>query len=78
MNQEETTQILHELLNSIKHRGFRKTLYLLKNNQRKQVEINEPLDVFIIKIICEAFDITQDMLLNAKYLRGENKYAIGL
>jgi len=78
MNQDETTQILNELLSSIKHRGFRKTLNLLKNNQRKYVEINDPLDIFIIKTICEGFDITQDELLHGKYLRGENKYAIGL
>lgn len=78
MNQDETTEMLHELLRSIKIRGFRKTLNLLKNNQRKPVEIVEPLDIFIINAVCDVFNVTQDELLNGKYLRGENKYAIGM
>jgi len=78
MSQEETTQILHELLKSIKTRGLRRTLTLLKTNRKVRPEITDKFDLFIIKSISEAFDITEDELLDGKYIRGENKYAIGL
>lgn len=78
MSQEETTQILSELLKSIKTRGFRKTLNLLKTNRKVRPEITDKFDLFLIKSIAEAFDISQEELLEGKYIRGENKYAIGM
>lgn len=78
MNQEETIEILNELLKSIKSRGFRKTINVLKTQNQKEVELTDPFDVFVIESVCSCFNITKDNLLYSKYLRGENKYAIGL
>lgn len=78
MSQEETTQILSELLKSIKTRGFRKTLNLLKTNRKVRPEITDKFDLFLIKSVASAFDISEDELLEGKYIRGENKYAIGM
>lgn len=78
MSQEETTQILSELLKSIKTRGFRKTLNLLKTNRKVRPEITDKVDLFIINSVATAFDIGQEELLEGKYIRGENKYAIGM
>jgi len=78
MNQEETVEILQELLKSIRIRGFKKTLNLLKTEQQQDVPISEPFDKFVIETICEAFNTSEDDLINSKYLRGDNKYAIGL
>lgn len=78
MNQEETIEILNELLKSIKSRGFRKTINVLKTQNQKEVELTDPFDVFVIESVCSCFNITKDNLLYSKYMRGENKYAIGL
>jgi len=78
MSQEETTQILNELLKSIKTRGLRRTLTLLKTNRKVRPEITDKFDLFVIKSITETFNISEDELLDGKYIRGENKYAIGL
>lgn len=78
MNQEETVEILQELLKSIRIRGFKKTLNLLKTEQQQDVPISEPFDKFVIETICEAFNTSEDDLINSKYIRGDNKYAIGL
>jgi len=78
MSQEETIEILQELLKSVKTRGFKKTLNLLKTQSQAQVFLTDPLDKFIIETISDAFSIHEDDLLYSKYMRGENKYAIGL
>lgn len=78
MSQEETIEILQELLKSVRTRGFKKTLNLLKTQSQAQVYLTDPFDKFIIETISEAFSIHEDDLLYSKYMRGENKYAIGL
>ena len=50
----------------------------MKTEQQQDVPISEPFDKFVIETICEAFNTSEDDLINSKYLRGDNKYAIGL
>ena len=77
MNNQDTIEILEELLNSVKTLGFRKTLNVLKIKKRKDsVEMDE-YDKFIIGMIIKEFDITLDELLFGRYIRGEIKYAVG-
>jgi|688.fasta_scaffold01175_49 hypothetical protein len=78
MNQEETVEILNELLTSIRIRGFRKTINILKTEKKISVPLTDPFEIFIIDTICESFNIKQDDLIYSKYMRGDNKYAIGL
>lgn len=78
MSQENTTELLQELLKSVKTRGFKKTLNLLRVQTDKEIEIENELDKFIVDSVCEAFEIDFKHLLYSKYVRGEIKYAIGL
>lgn len=78
MSQEETTEILTELLNSIKTRGLRKTLNLLKSSNPEVSEIVDPYDNVVIDAVCEEFKIDREDLLRSKYMRGEMKYAVGM
>lgn len=77
MSQEETIEILEELLNSVKSRGYRKTLTVLKTEKHKKLNLTTPFEHFIVKSVSEAFDISIDELIFSRYIRGENKYAIG-
>jgi hypothetical protein len=78
MNHEETIDIIQELLKSIKIRGFKKTLNILKTSKQTEIELSDPFERFVIKTVAEAFSINEDDLLYSKYVRGDNKYAIGL
>jgi len=79
MTHEETVDILEEVLNSIRTNGVKRTLDLLKSsNSRKAVDITDPLDSYIVGEILSRFDMTYDQLFFSRYIRGENKYAIGM
>jgi hypothetical protein len=78
MSQEETIEIFQQMLNSIRVRGLKKTINLLKTEQQSNFEITDPYDKFVINTVCDYFNIEENDLLVSKYLRGDNKYAIGL
>ena len=77
MKQVESIEILEELMNSIKDRGYHKTLTMLRTDKEKNLEIINPYDKYVMDIVCESFNITLDDILFGRYMRGENKYAIG-
>jgi hypothetical protein len=77
MSQEETIEILEELLNSVKSRGYKKTLTVLKTERLKKANLTTPFEQFVVKSVADAFEITEDDLIFSRYIRGENKYAIG-
>lgn len=77
MNNQDTIEILEELLNSVKTLGFRKTLNILKIKKRKGSVEMDDYDKFILDMIVKDFDITNDELLFGRYIRGEIKYAVG-
>lgn len=77
MSQEETIQILEELLNSVKVRGYKKTLNSLKTETHKKIEILDEFDAHVLKCVSSVFNIPTDDLLFSRYTRGDNKYAIG-
>lgn len=78
MSQDETIEIFQQLLNSIRVRGFKKTINLLRTEEQREIEVIDPYDNFVIKTICESFNVTEEDLFYSKYLRGDNKFAIGL
>ena len=49
MSQEETIEILEELLNSVKSRGYKKTLRVLKTENLKKANITTPFEQFVVK-----------------------------
>lgn len=77
MSQEDTIELLEELLTSVRHRGYKKTIGLLKTNVGIE---NLELDEFqknVILIVGNEFGITFDEIISSRYVRGENKYAVG-
>ena len=77
MGQEETIQILEELLASVKVRGYKKTLNALKTETNKKIENLDDFDHHVIKCVTEELNISINDLLFSRYTRGDNKYAIG-
>lgn len=77
MNNQETIEILEELLNSVKTLGFRKTLNILKVEKKKDVIEMDDYDHFVLDTVTDEFGITVDDLLYGRYIRGEIKYAVG-
>ena len=77
MSQEETIEILEELLNSVKSRGYKKTLTVLRTEKHNKVNLNTPFEQFVVQSVANAFEITEEDLIYGRYIRGENKYAIG-
>ena len=77
MGQEETIQILEELLTSVKIRGYKKTLNVLKTETNKKIENLDEFDSFVIGVVSDELKIPVKDLLFSRYTRGDNKYAIG-
>ena len=75
MNQEETIEIVEELLKSIKTRGLKKTLTLLKVETNNTI-VN-PFVVNILEEISKEFNVLIDDMINGRYIRGDYKFAIG-
>jgi hypothetical protein len=78
MNQEETIQIIEDLLDSIKNRGLKKTSQLLKVEQTKDLEPQlQEFDKFVIENVSKSFNIKFEELFYGRYKRGDYRYAIG-
>ena len=75
MNQEETIEIVEELLKSIKTRGLKKTLTLLKVETNNNI-VN-PFVVNILEEISKEFNVLIEDMINGRYIRGDYKFAIG-
>lgn len=78
MNQEDSLELLQELTSSIKNRGIKKTINLLKFHVENEIVI--PLDVkdkLIIDTIADKFKIDINEIIDTKYLRNDHKYIIG-
>ena len=58
MNNQETIEILEELLNSVKTLGFRKTLNILKVEKKKDVIEMDDYDHFVLDTVTDEFGIT--------------------
>lgn len=76
MKQQDNIEILEQLLQSVKSRGYKSTLNLLKENHKETIIENE-YDLFVLETICEQFNVTQEQLLYDRYVHGDRKYAIG-
>lgn len=77
-------QVIHDMslelfqafMNTLKKKGSAETLKILETNSR-EVEIEDEYIKSVIMIVCEEFSIDMEELIYDKYVRGENKYAIG-
>lgn len=69
-------QLLQTMISSIKKNGIDGTLKLLKS-ESIGVEIDDDNIKSIIEVVCDEFSIDVEELFYDKYIRGDNKYAIG-
>lgn len=76
MGYEETIDVLEVLLRHLKLRGVQGTLNTLKIGKKTRT-IRDPYDAFVVNMVLEKFNTTQEKIIAERYLRGENKYAIG-
>ena len=76
MNQEDTIEILTVLLQSLKNKGLKKTINLLKGENNVKVIFDDEIK-FILDTVCNEFNVEYEDIINSKYSRGENKYIIG-
>lgn len=74
--QNQSIELFQTLLNVIKKNGVESTLKLLKTNNN-EIEITDEVILKVVKVVCEEFSISVEELIYDKYVRGENKYAIG-
>jgi hypothetical protein len=70
------TEFFQSLLASIKKNGVSGTYKILKLDT-VEAEIEDEDIKKIIEIVCDEFSIGVEELIYDKYIRGENKYAIG-
>jgi hypothetical protein len=70
------TEFFQSILTSIKKNGVSGTYKILKSDT-VLVDIEDEEIKSIIEIVCDEFSIDVDELIYDKYIRGENKYAIG-
>lgn len=78
MNQEDTIEIFTVLLQSLRNKGLKKTINLLKGESVhcNNIEFDNNTQ-FVIDSVCNEFSIKFDEISSTKYSRGENKYIIG-
>lgn len=69
-------ELFQTLLNSIKKNGVEGTLQLLRS-KTKDVSISDEYILSVVKEVCDEFAIDIEELVYEKYVRGDNKYAIG-
>jgi hypothetical protein len=78
LNQEETIEIFSVLLQSLKNKGLKKTINILKGESIPLNNIEfDSTTKFIIDAVCFEFNIDFSEITNTKYSRGDNKYVIG-
>jgi hypothetical protein len=77
MSQEETLEIFEEIIKSIKVRGLRKTIQLIKVESDEPFTIKDPDAIEVLQVVSEQFNVLLDDMVNSRYIRGDYKYAIG-
>jgi hypothetical protein len=76
MTQDDSIEILEVLLTSVKTRGYKKTLNLLKTDTNSNYTFSDFENLVLISVSDE-FNVSMSDLINNRYLRGDNKYAVG-
>lgn len=76
MSQEDVIEILENLLLSIKQRGYKKTLNLLKPDVKTEIVLDN-FQVSVLNSVCQEFNLEVTDLIENRYARGNNKYAVG-
>lgn len=78
MNSEEITTVLQSLVNSIKYRGVSSTLKALSVPYTETVFSLNDYEERIFQEVEKHFNINKDVLVSARYLHGDIKYAVGM
>lgn len=74
--EEISLELFQTLYRTIKRKGLDATLRILKK-ESQDTSIDDPAVLSVVKVVCEEFLIDINELVYQKYVRGDNKYAIG-
>lgn len=78
MNREESLEVLYVLTKSLEVRGLTRTIKLLKTDSHDDTTTISRYEKFVLKEVSSEFGIDSHELIHSKYLRANNKYALGL
>ncbi len=73
---DPSLDLLNALHKYVHVHGVEKTLGVLSIEQ-DQLEFTDPYTKLVIDLVCQSFSIYPKQLIEARYLRGEYKYALG-
>lgn len=74
--EELSLELFQILLKTIRKNGVDGTLRILRT-KTEDIDIEDTFILEVAKIVCEEFSLSVNDLLYEKYVRGDNKYAIG-
>jgi hypothetical protein len=74
--QDISLELFQAFLNTLKKKGSLETLKILERKTR-EVNIEDEHLKNVVSIVCDEFSIGMEELIYDRYIRGENKYAIG-
>lgn len=73
---ENVLMLFQTLTNIVKKNGVEETLKILRSKS-KDVMIEDERIMFVVETVCSEFAIDIEELVYEKYVRGDNKFAIG-
>jgi len=77
MSQEETIEVFEEVIKSIKSKGLKKTLQIVRVNPSDGIQLTDPFSINILQVVSDEFNVLLEDMVNSRYIRGDYKYAIG-
>jgi hypothetical protein len=76
--QDEATELIENLLHSIKARGVKQTCMLLRVTKSDNLINEDDYARYVVDNVCEKVGISKETILYSRYLRGDTKFAIGM
>ena len=76
--QDEATELIENLLHSIKARGVKQTCMLLQVTKSDNLITEDEYAKYVVENVCEKVGISKETILYSRYLRGDTKFAIGM
>jgi len=75
---EQMVELLQNLLDSVHDRGIKKTSELLRIKTPDCIYNTDEYVIFVVNNVCRVTGVEPNDILFGKYLRGMNKFAVGL
>ena len=75
---DNTVDLVENLLESLRIRGFKKTSQILSVYGEESILEKDIFVSFVVENVCKLTNVEMSQLIHGKYNRGEHKFAIGL